>query len=520
MARVFPGPLLKIEMKWIISAAEMQQSDKRTIEEWEIPSCVLMEKAALAVAEKTISLLPREAGPILAVCGNGNNGGDGIAAARLLYLKGYDAKILMAMGEDRLSEECRRQLTIARHAGVPFVGEDVPIEEMGVILDALFGIGLSRGVEGRLASLLLRMNACKGKKIAVDIPSGVDANTGQILGTAFQADETVTMAYEKIGMALYPGKACCGNLTVADIGIYLKEASFSREKLGLLEKEDISWIFQREEAGNKGTFGKVLLVAGSLGMAGASILASSAALRAGAGMAKVVTVPENLLALQIAAPEVMVEVRSEEEAWKSALSWCDGLIIGPGLGKSEEAVRKVSFFLEEAKRLSLPTVVDADALNILAEHRELLSLLGERAVLTPHVGEMARLLGCSISEIKKDLVASAFQAQESLGATVVLKDASTVIAGKEESYLCPGGNPSLATAGSGDVLAGFLGATLVLGRNKKVSLSRQAACAVALHAMLGKRAREHSPYGRVLAGDIYGQLSYLGGAKEREEEDR
>ena len=274
----------------------MQQSDQRTMEEWGFPSCVLMEKAALAVAERVSSLLSKEAGPILAVCGNGNNGGDGIAAARLLYLKGYDARILMAMGEEHLSSECKRQLSIARTIGVPFVSENVPVEGMAGLLDALFGIGLSRPIEGRLALLLSRMNACQGLKLAVDIPSGVDANRGAILGSAFEADETVTMAYEKIGEALYPGKGCCGKLTVADIGIYLKEESFSRQRLGLLEEKDISWIFEREASGNKGTFGKVLLVAGSYGMAGASILASQAALRAGAGMAKVVTVPENLLA--------------------------------------------------------------------------------------------------------------------------------------------------------------------------------------------------------------------------------
>ena len=281
-------------MKPVVTAVEMKGLDRNTIESAGVPGMVLMERAAL----KTVEAMEKYLGNkdrVLVVCGNGNNGGDGMAIARLLHLKGIKVGIYLAGQEEKLTDQARQQLQIAKYYQVPLENNLQP-DEYTIIVDALFGVGLSRPVEGRYAEIIHMLNQSGAFRVAVDIPSGINGDTGREMGIGFRADLTVTFAFCKRGLCFYPGRMYAGELIVADIGIY---ANPDRDpSMTYLEKKDLSMLPSRIPWGNKGTFGKVLLIAGSRGMCGASCLSSAAALRASAGMVKVQTVEENRIPLQ------------------------------------------------------------------------------------------------------------------------------------------------------------------------------------------------------------------------------
>lgn len=260
-------------MREIVTPAEMKELDKNTIETIGIPSCVLMERAALKTAEEMERVFEkkRQKERILFVCGSGNNGGDGMAAARILFLHGYDAEIFAAGNRQRFTVETERQFQIAAKYQVPVVNNP-EWGEYTTIVDAIFGVGLARPVEGKWAELIRHMNQARAWKVAVDVPSGVDGDTGVELGTAFRADLTVTFGFCKRGLCLYPGRLFAGQIVTADIGIY-RDPSV-RGNCFFLEKADLQMIPERIPYGNKGTFGKVLAVAGSPGMCGAAYLLS------------------------------------------------------------------------------------------------------------------------------------------------------------------------------------------------------------------------------------------------------
>ncbi len=479
-------------MKHIVTAAQMQSRDGYTIREIGIPSAVLMERAALAIAEEVLAFC-REAGRparVLSVCGSGNNGGDGVACARILHMKGVDASIYIAGNPEHFSADMTQQMEIAGKAGVPEL-KNPAFREFDVLVDAIFGIGLSRPVSGSYERTIERMNAAKeaGTRIvAADIPSGISADTGAVMGCAVKADVTVTMQLLKAGLLLNPGAMYAGRLVAADIGIADRTAEAETEPpIYALEDADLSRLLPaRIPAGNKGTFGKVLIAAGSADICGAAVLAGEAALRAGAGMVKIVTHASNRQAVHTALPEALTAFYEDGDGAAAAvldsLEWADVVVAGPGIGTGGAAFAILKTLLGSCR---LPLVLDADALNCLSAHVELLGDYRGPVFITPHVGEMSRLTSVSIPEIKADLPARARTMAEMWGITTILKDARTCTAMRDGSvFINTSGNDGMATAGSGDVLAGLLGGLIAQGGD----LTMAGPLAAYVHGRAGDRA--------------------------------
>lgn len=496
-------------MKKIVTCSEMKALDSHTISQMGVPSCVLMERAALKTAEVLEQGFhnKRDQEHILVVCGSGNNGGDGIAIARILHLHGYHADIFLAGQKEHMTEETRQQLQIAENYHVPLVNNP-EWDEYTTIVDAIFGVGLTRPVTGRYADLIREMNSARAWKAAVDIPSGIDGDTGKELGIAFWADVTVTFAYRKRGLCFYPGRMYAGEVLVADIGIYASENDQIRTFH--LEMEDLKLLPGRVPYGHKGTFGKVLVVAGSTGMCGAAFLSAAAAMAAGAGMVKLQTVEENRIPLQTLLPEAMVSCVFSDEENERSLAWCDVIVIGPGLGVSGESRERAQWFLSHASRAGKRIILDADALNLLSVHPEWKEYLNEQVILTPHLGEMGRLCGKRIGELQEQLLETALSCAADTKALCVLKDACTVTAVfNGYTYLNLNGNAGMATAGSGDVLSGVLAAVCCMYLAEPECAPDpgvQAALGVFLHAAAGDAAAKKTGQQGMTARDIVRML--------------
>lgn len=460
-----------------------------------MPSMVLMERTALACVQQ-IERRIKGKGKILVVCGSGNNGGDGFAIARLLHLKGYGVRAVFVGKESSRSEETCVQMEIAARYGVD-IRTTLEKDEYSVIIDAVFGIGLARDIEGRYREVLESMNAMEGYKVAVDIPSGVHASTGRVMGIAFRADLTVTFAFEKLGCAFYPGSEYAGEICVEDIGIP-PSALGGEMSAFTYERGDLPEILPpRRTDSNKGTYGRVLMIAGSKGMAGAAYLSARAAYAVGAGLVQIYTDEANRIVLQQLLPEAIITTYEsyDRETVERLLGWADVVGIGPGIGTDRTAEQ----LLLAALRADVPCVVDADGLNLLAKSMDLLSGREQGTVLTPHMKEMSRLAGTEIGAIKEDRMAflEAFMSQYPV--TCVLKDARTVVAEKAHPfYVNKTGNSAMAKGGSGDVLCGMITGLLAQGQTP----FEAAAAGVYLHGLSGDDAREKKGAYSVLASDI------------------
>ncbi len=486
-------------MQYLLNCSQMKNADRFTIEEIGVPSMVLMERAALAVAEEMLNAGCAH-GRVLAVCGMGNNGGDGLAIARLLYLKGCKVCVECVGNPDKMTAETRRQYEIVRNYQIPVVNNP-DYREYTTIVDALFGVGLMRPAEGVFGQKIQAMNDSGAWIWSVDIPSGVDGDTGRALGAAIRAHETVTFAFGKIGHVLYPGRACAGHLTVKDIGIYPvaeEEDGYARA----LEASDCKSLLCREPAGNKGRFGKILVLAGSLGMSGAAYFAGSAAYAAGAGMVKICTAPENRQILQTQIPEALYGTWEKEELEKG-MQWCDAVAVGPGIGQDMGAFHMLEHILELGRRMDLPMVLDADALNLLSAHPELRDRLYDNCVYTPHTLELSRMTKKSVQELRENPVETAARFAGEFPGILVWKDACTLIRDRQgKIYLNRSGNDGMATAGSGDVLAGLIGGLLAAGG----AAGQLAALGVYLHGRAGDLAAAEKGRHGMTARDILGKI--------------
>lgn len=485
------------EMEYLVNSREMKYCDTNTTEHFKIPSMVLMERAALGV----VQIIMQEAAPfcrVLVVCGCGNNGADGMAIARMLFLAGKEAVVYLAGDKEKLSPLAREQYAILEAYHIPFAA--AVEDSYDVVVDAVFGIGLSRQLDESTAALINRLNAIESYKVAVDIPSGVSADNGMIMGAAYKADITVTFAYKKLGMVLYPGASYCGRIHVCDIG--MEEHSWLDKKPCVYEmvREDLSALKSRTEDANKGTFGKVLIIAGSLNMAGAAILSAKAAYAAGCGLVQVFTPEENRIILQTAVPEAVLKTYSAKKPelalLNESLAWADVIVLGPGLGRSGGAHEIVKTALKNA---AVPMVADADALNLMAEDINCLLKPHTELIITPHPGEMARLNGNAVSYIKENLVQTAEDFARTYQVITVLKDARTVTAvpyGK--TYINTAGNNGMATAGSGDVLSGILGSLIAQGLPPELA----APLGVLIHASAGDEQEKVTGKHALTAGGI------------------
>ena len=422
-----------------------------------------------------------------------------MAVARLLYLKGYNVTIYFAGNREKATEETKRQMFIAEQYGVE-ISDEYPKDIVDVIVDALFGIGLSREVTGKYAEIVRKMTEQDGYKVAVDIASGISADTGAVMGTAFAADLTVTFGFIKAGQLLYPGAEYTGELKVADIGIDEQSLYEIKPELKVLETSDLNRLPRRVNRSNKGSYGKLLLLAGSKQMAGAAVFVAKAAYRMGCGLVRVATVEENRIILQEQVPEAVLAVYNNGtdvvEFVETQLHWADAVVAGPGISQSDLSERML---YELLKRIQVPCLCDADALNLLSKHPDWWKLVQSPLVITPHLGEMARLTGRPITEIRDRLVQTAQEFAMEHQITVVLKDARTITAQPDgQSYINVSGNHGMATAGAGDVLSGVVGALLA----QKLDMYLAAALGVFIHGLAGDAAAERVGHCAMMASDI------------------
>jgi NAD(P)H-hydrate epimerase len=459
----------------VVTAAQIAELDRRATEEHGIPAASLMETAGRRVAQVAEALLRERGGRrVVVLAGKGNNGGDGLVAARYLRRAGVDVRVLLA-AEGELSGEPARMLASAAESGVIVLSAAAagPAEEMAradLIIDALFGTGFRGSARGQAAALIEAANRSGKPIVAVDVPSGLQADTGQWEGPCIQATATVTMGLPKIGLLLYPGAEMAGTIYVADIGypVHLREDTFVATHLVTSEMIRALLPGRRPDT-HKGTYGRVLIVAGSVGFTGAAVLATLGALRTGAGLV-VVGVPQSIYTIIAAkvtegmptplldaggalAPDALRQV---EELAAAA----DVIAIGPGLSRAPGVVWVVEGLLAGSQ----PLVIDADALNVLATRTGALERAHAPAVLTPHPGELGRLTGKSAAEIQRDRLPAARSAAAKFRSVVVLKGARTVVATPEgEAFIVPTGNPGMATGGMGDVLTGAVAALIGQG---------------------------------------------------------
>lgn len=486
-------------MRYVLTGEQMQYADKYTIEQMKVPSCVLMERAAL----KVIEILEKEkidCSNALVVCGSGNNGGDGLAIARLLHLKGMHVDICYVGSQENASEENKRQYIIARNYGIS-IRTTIDKKEYSVIIDALLGIGLKRELTGNYFEIIKQLNLMNGTKVAVDIPTGVCDTTGKIKGCAFCADITVCFAFEKIGMLLEKGRFYVGKTYVVDIGI-MPEALPEGYKLYTYDKNDeVISIPKRDINGNKGTFGKILLIAGSKGMAGAAYFNAKAAYLAGAGLVQIYTHEENRMILQQLLPEAIISTYEtfDVNQLNLLINWCDVLLIGSGLGKSDISEKIFTYVMQYSK---VPCVIDGDGLTILSKRLSFLENK-KQVILTPHLKEMSRLLQCTVEEIQKNRIEMLKDFVCRYPIVCAMKDARTLVAGEEDDvYINTTGNQSMAKAGSGDILAGITVGFLA----QKMSCRKACELAVYVHGVCGDYAKDEKGSYSVLASDLLDRI--------------
>lgn len=492
-------------VKYVVDAREMKLFEETAIETMGMPSLVLMERAALAVAAEIrayagTKLLRAEEKRLLVVAGSGNNGADGLAIARILASEGWYVTVYQAGAAGHCTREWERQHKIMGYYPVRMVS-NWPHEEYTVMVDALFGIGLSRPVQGEYADIIKEMNRRKGFRLSVDVPSGIHASTGRVMGEAVRADLTVTFGWAKKGLLFYPGAEYTGRLAVREIGIDRVCFEAAKETPGMFYYDEPlgKLLPPRRADGHKGTFGKVLLIAGFDQMPGAAVLSARAAYRAGAGMVKAVCPDENRGILQMAAPEVLWTAPQD---WRAGCEWADVIAIGPGLGKNSRVKEILTGVLTES---NLPIVLDADALNLIAGDMRLQILTadqgkaGRALVLTPHEGELSRLSGKALEQVTEDREHAARILSRDLHCVLVCKGARTLVC-REQGENCVNltGDSGMGTAGSGDVLTGIIAALLAQGADAFSAAS----VGVYLHGLAGERAaRRYSSYG-LTAGEL------------------
>ena len=479
-------------------AADVRELDRIAIEERGIPGIQLMNRAGAAVFEVIMERWPR-ARNVVVMCGGGNNGGDGYVIARLAYERGLRPRLMALEDADGLCGYARLAWGAARAAGLSLTPyAPALLRDADLIVDAIFGSGLNRGVGGRYAAIVDEINASGSPVIAVDAPSGLDVDRGRALGCAVQAEATVTFIGLKAGLFTGDGPQYCGEVIFSDLGVP-KDLYNSVDP----RAERIDWsllqplLAARDRGAHKGHFGHVAVVGGNHGMAGAPRMAAEAAARVGAGLTTVAMRPEYTAAMAAARPEIMWHGITDNETMDRALSRASVVAVGPGLGRDDWA-RKL---FEKVVDSPLPLVIDADALNILAEQPRSRGYW----ILTPHVGEAARLLQCQPADISADRVGAARQIQQHFSGMVVLKGAGTVICGEEgDIAICSGGNPGMASGGMGDALTGVIVGLIAQG----LPFESAARAGVALHAAAGDEAARAGERG-MLAMDLIGCLRKL-----------
>ncbi|MBQ9278883.1 MAG: NAD(P)H-hydrate dehydratase [Lachnospiraceae bacterium] len=488
-------------MKYVASGDEMARIDDYTINTIGIPQMVLMERAALCVFKFVSERFDRRK-KVLVVVESGNNGGDGIAVARMLHEDGYKVDIYWINEISKQSEGFKQQYNIAKKLNLNFVDEIIDYG-YDVVIDGIFGVGLNRSVHGRHAEAIHIMNDLDAYKIAIDIPSGIDSYTGFILDTAFKADTTITFELMKLGMITGAGFEYSGNVIVSSIGIPAHVIDQISPRLYTYDEKDVEEkLPARKVDSHKGSYGKIGIIAGSKNMAGACLFAAESAYRMGCGLVKVCTTEENRETIQQRLPEAMLKTydindkTSIADAVADTLKWSDVIVIGPGLGTSDYAKEVVKLTFENYDK---KIIADADALNILSENKEWLKNTNAEVVITPHLMEMSRLSDKKTGDIKENKYDIAREFAKEYNTVVVLKDSRTIVADSDvHAYVNMTGNNGMATGGSGDVLSGILAGLVGQG----MDIFEATKLGVCMHGLAGKFAAVEKGRYSMIATDI------------------
>jgi hydroxyethylthiazole kinase-like uncharacterized protein yjeF len=502
---------------YLVTASEMQAMDRQTIESFGMPGRVLMENAG---REATRILLNHFCGHLKrgvgVIAGRGNNGGDGFVIARCLAQKGVRVTVYLLAASKSVTGDAAANLKLLAPLGITVheIADKNALSQhktawrhLDLIVDAVLGTGLKSAVKGYFAEVIDLINSLNKPVVAVDIPSGLDSDTGQPCGACIRAQVTTTFGFAKIGHLLYPGAAYTGKLEIVDIGI----PRYIAEKIGpqqyLLTPDMVSAYFQPRPADtHKGRTGHLLVVAGSAGKTGAAAMTSRSAMRTGAGLVTLAIARSLHPVLETQVLEVMTEPLPENQNGmlaESALAVIldlmagkDCLAIGPGLGRAEETRRLICGLIEQS---SVPVVVDADGLTNLAGHTQIFKKIKTAVILTPHPGEMARLMDTSVGSVQQDRIKSARDLAVNFNVHTVLKGARTVIAHPDgKAYVNPTGNPGMASGGMGDVLTGIIAGLITQGYSPEAATH----AGVYLHgAAADQLAETIGPFG-FLAGDV------------------
>lgn len=493
----------------LVTIAQMREIDRIAIQDRGIPAADLMERAGRGVAEGMADLI--EPGPVLVLCGKGNNGGDGFVAARYLAQSGFKVTVVPVLGTSGFSPETQKAFDELKALNVEII--DLPTEEnflpvlinADAVLDAMLGTGSRPELSAPMNWIVQAVNASHLPVLAADMPTGMDADSGETVDLAIKATMTVTIGLPKIGMMTANGVIHCGQIRVEPIQFprdLLESPDFRYRTIKL---PDVATLLpKRPLDANKGTFGTVTICAGSRMMPGAATLCASGALRSGAGLVRL-HAPSSIIDQTVSSlPEVILSTDSEkfstslipltESERDEVFGSSDALVIGPGIGQDESC----KDFIEQALSFKdKPTLLDADALNLIAKHSDLSKMLHANCVLTPHPGELARLMGVSVKEIQQNRWEFAQKAQEHFGCTVVLKGYGTLIATPQNEVIhIPSGNTALAQGGAGDVLSGVIGGLLAQGCKPQIaSVLGTFTCGLAADILV----REQSPRGLTIS---------------------
>ncbi len=500
-------------MQIVLTASQMGKVDRTTIDTIKIPGVVLMENAGQGVVREIESLLGQVSEKhVLIFCGKGNNGGDGYVIARHLFNHGADVTVFLAGKKEAIKGDAKINLTILENMELDVheisSTEQIPqFHHVDMVVDALLGTGVTGPVRGFFGELIETMNSYDAPVISVDLPSGMETNTGAVHGACVCADVTVTMAHLKSGLLFSPGQDFANRIVIADIGVPPEVSLKLHENIFLTEQTDIiARMPERRLNAHKTTVGKVAVFAGSVGMTGAATLTSMSSLQIGAGLTKLGTPTSLNSILEGKLTEVMtiplpetdqhsISLNARDQA-DDLLNWADVLAVGPGLSTHPETVEFVKWLLNSASK---PMVLDADGLNAFAGDISLIENYAGPMVLTPHPGELARLTGLSTAEIEKDRFEILRKYARQLNKVIVLKGGPTVIASPDgKIFINSTGNPGMATGGSGDVLTGIIAGLLA----QKLNALDAALVGVFIHGMAGDMASEELSEMGMIAGDI------------------
>lgn len=504
----------------VVTNQEIREIDRKSIEEYGIPGLVLMENAGSRIFQNLKNIYPDlKLKKIIIFAGPGNNGGDGFVVARHLYNYGTRVKVFTLSPFNKIKGKARVNLDIIDKMGIRLIGiESGKLEEVqetirgsDLVIDAILGTGLQGKVTGLKAKIIELINHANKEVIAIDVPSGLNVDTGKFEGPCVKATYTITLALPKIGLLFYPGAGYTGKIIVEDIGIPTNLLKSKNLKINMITKEIIKSLLPlRLTYAHKGSFGKVLMLAGSVGMTGAAFLASEAAIRSGAGVV-VLGIPQSLnpimelkltevITLPLAETKYQsLNEKAEEDIFKLMRDF-SVMGIGPGISRQLETQRLVRKIIEKS---TIPLVVDADAIYALGKDPMILRKTKTPVVITPHPGEMVKLINKDINYILDNQLDITREVAQEFGVVVVLKGARTVIADdKGEVYINVGDNSGMATGGSGDVLTGIISSLIAQG----MKTFPAAVAGVYIHSLAGNLARDIKGERGMIAGDILSQV--------------